>query len=72
MLGKVGQRWVGPGRRAVKVKAIIVLGSIPGGSPGGSAKPLSLEGVVPVPIKGCLALRVFRLSPETHWKEELI
>lgn len=31
---------------------------------------VTLEGVVPVPIRGCFILRVFQLSLETSWKEE--
>lgn len=48
-------------QRAIEVGSIIVLGVKSVGSLAGSWQSLLLEGVVSVPIRGCLALRVFRL-----------
>ena len=53
---------------AVKVRLIIVLGSITVGL-GSSGQPLWLDGLVSVPIRGCFACWVLCLSEEIYWKE---
>lgn len=57
----VGQRWMGTCRWTVKVKSVVVLGSITCGL-AGLPKSFLLEGIVSVPITGCFARKVFCLS----------
>lgn len=60
----VGQRSAGTCRWAVKVRSIIVLGSITGG-----LRTVIAWAVVSVPIRGCFASRLFCTSSERSWKD---